>query len=245
MRIPTNDVYWGEFVASEKKLGILGDVRGKRILEIGCGSAQNSIALAKWGAHVCAVDFSRMQVRHAHRLAKTDDVEVGLSVGDMNKLPFRNETFDMVITAVSLQYVQDLVVAFSEVNRVLPGSGHFVFSGMHPLSQGKLARYRGRPVVAVSGYFRRRTIRWSEMLENGTKVRMYEYYRTLRDYFEALAENGFVIERYLELERSGKCALHPLDIEDIRRRPDARELYTLMKEVPYWFVLKARKELPD
>jgi hypothetical protein len=40
MDIPTDDIYWGDFVPTERELGVLGNVKGKRILEIGCGGAQ-------------------------------------------------------------------------------------------------------------------------------------------------------------------------------------------------------------
>ncbi|MEM3731409.1 MAG: hypothetical protein QW667_05295 [Candidatus Bathyarchaeia archaeon] len=59
MKIPVDDVYWGDFVATESQLKVLGNVKGKRILEIGCGGAQNSIALSKWGAEAFGIDFSK------------------------------------------------------------------------------------------------------------------------------------------------------------------------------------------
>src|SRR4030042_1742448 len=98
MRIPLDDVYWGEFVAMESQLGILGNVTGKRILEIGCGGAQNSIALAKWGAETCGIDLSRKQILYGKRLARQERARMDLMVGNMEELPFRNESFDIVTT---------------------------------------------------------------------------------------------------------------------------------------------------
>jgi len=241
MRIPTEDVYWGEFVAPESRLGMLGNVQRKRVLEIGCGGAQNSIALAKRGAQVCAVDLSRKQVLYGKKLVKDDMVDVRLVVGDMERLPFKDQVFDLVITAISLQYVPNLKSTVAEVNRILTKHGYFTFSDIHPLSQGKLVRYRGKPAVMIREYFRRRIIHWVDKLQDGSKVRMHSHYRTLQDYFDSLTANGFAIERYVELERLKKERLHALDLEDIAKRRDARKLYRFMKEVPYWFVLKARK----
>jgi ubiquinone/menaquinone biosynthesis C-methylase UbiE len=229
-------------VAAESKLRILGNVKGKRILEIGCGGAQKSIALSRWRAEVFAVDLSRSQIDYGKKLARGEKAEVNLIVGDMKKIPFDNESFHIVVTAISLQYVPDLMATFADVNRVLLNYGNFVFSGMHPLSLGRLVRYRGEPAVVVADYFRRRMTHWTEKLPDGSKVHMHEYYRTLHDYFDALARSGFVIERYLELERLKKDALHNLAIEDIKKRREARQLYGLIKKVPCWFVLKARKD---
>lgn len=242
MRIPTYDVYWGEFVASESRLGILGNVKGKRILEIGCGGAQNSIALERWGAEVCGVDLPRRQIHYGKKLAKGDKVQVGLIVGDMERLPFKDETFDIVTTAISLLYAPDLNATVVEVNRVLVSNGCFTFSATHPIADGgKLVRIRGKSAVAVRNYFKRRILHWVDKLPDGSKVRMQSYYRTLQDYFDALAENGFVIQRYVELEGLQRKALHALDLDDLKKRRDARKLYRFMKEAPCWFVLKALK----
>lgn len=241
MRIPADDVYWGEFVTSESKLRILGDVKSKKILEIGCGGAQNSIALSKWGAEAYGIDLSEKQILYGKQLARNESVRVNLIVGDMENLPFRNETFDLVTTAISLHYVRRLPTTMAEVNRVLEMNGYFTFSIQHPLADGKLARRKGKPAVIVTDYFKRRTIHWREKLPDGSQVRMHSYYRTMQDYFDALTGNGFVIERYVELERLGKDALHALDREDISKRPEARRLYGLMKHMPYWVILKARK----
>ena len=55
-RIPTDDVLYGPFSPGESELNLLGDVKNKRILEIGCGGGQSSIAFAKRGAKCTAID---------------------------------------------------------------------------------------------------------------------------------------------------------------------------------------------
>jgi len=164
-----------------------------------------------------------------------------LTIGNAEKLPFKSGYFDVVTTAVSLLYVPNLEAAVAEVNRVLIKKGNFVFSSCHPLAEGKLLKYRNKPAVAIRNYFQRRIIRWTDKLPDGSKVGMHSYYRTLQDYFDALVENGFIVERYLELERLEENALPALDIEEIKNNREARQLYKMMKEVPYWIILKARK----
>jgi len=239
--IPTDDVYWGDFIATERRIGMLGDVRGKRMLEIGCGGAQNSIALSKWDAHTVGIDLSRKQVAYGMRLAKKEGVRVDLVVGNMEQLPFKDESFDMVTTAISLQYAPDLEATMAEANRVLVRNGLFVFSAEHPLMSGKNIVYRGKPAVAVRAYFDRRIARWIDTLSDGSRVRMHSYYRTVQDHMEGLIRNGFVVERYLEPERLEKESLHPLDRERIRDQRWARSFYRMMKEVPVWFIVKARR----
>lgn len=129
---------------------MLGEVRGKRILEIGCGAAQNSLVLSKWGAHAFGIDLSWNQILHGRRLSRKEAVEVNLFVGSIDSLPFKDETFDMIIATRALHYVPDLKAAISEVHRVLVENGCFTIITVHPLiwgSAGKLAKYRGKPSV--------------------------------------------------------------------------------------------------
>ena len=80
-RISTDDVHYGSLAPGERELGLLGDVTGKRIIDIGCGGGQNSIALTKWGAICVGVDPSPAQIAHARRLALENGVEVQFIVG--------------------------------------------------------------------------------------------------------------------------------------------------------------------
>lgn len=241
-RIGTDDIYYGDFILGEKQLKLLGEAKGKRILEIGCGGGQNSIVLAKQGANVSGVDFSEKQIAYARALARKEKVQVDFQVGDMQNLSqFSDNTFDVVLTTVSLLYVENLFKTMSEVNRVLKSGGVFLFSEGHPMAEGELIRYRGRKVYAISSYFRRRKIFWEDKLSNGTKVKMYSYHRPLEDYFDALLQNGFSIERYLEPQRLPKSKLSPREKEKIEKSSEARKDYESMKLVPFWFIIKARK----
>jgi ubiquinone/menaquinone biosynthesis C-methylase UbiE len=240
--IPTNDVYWGDFVATESQLKILGNVRGKRILEIGCGGAQNSVALSKWGAKTFGVDLSRKQILYGKKLVRNNSAEVSLLVCNMEQLPFKDESFDIVTTAVSLHYAPDLNAVVAEASRVLVKGSYFIFSAAHPFAEGKLVKCRGKRAVALRDYFKRRIVRWVDKLPDGSKVQMHSYYRTLQDYFDALKLNGFIVERYVELERLDESMLHPLDKDKIKKKGEARQQYRIMREVPYWIIFKACKK---
>jgi len=241
-KISTNDVYWGDFVDPESKLKMLENVKGKRVLEIACGGAQNSIALSKWGAETFGIDLSRKQILYGKHLAKTENVKVGLLVGNVERLPFKDETFDIVTTAISLFYAPDLNATVAEANRVLVKNGHFTFSTAHPLTEGKLVKYRGKNAVAVRNYFKRRIVWWKHKLPDGIKIKMHSYYRTLQDYFDILIKNGFMIEQYVELERLQQEELLNPDKEELKENREARQLYRIMNEVPYWIIFKTRKK---
>src|SRR3972149_5538370 len=55
-------VHYGPLCPGEDRLRLLGDIRGKKVIDMGCGGGQNAVALAKMGAKVTAVDFSCEQI---------------------------------------------------------------------------------------------------------------------------------------------------------------------------------------
>lgn len=69
---------WGVWQVPEAELGILGDVAGRDVLELGCGAAQWSIALARRGARPVALDLSDVQLGHARRLMADAGVDFPL-----------------------------------------------------------------------------------------------------------------------------------------------------------------------
>ncbi len=131
--IPTDFVHYGPHCPNEDDLQLVGDVKGKRVLEIGCGGGQCSIAFAKRGAIAAGIDLSDEQIAHARRLAKQEDVGVTFLRGTMEDLSaFGDESQDVVFSAYALQYLERWDQCFAEVGRVLVPGGLFVFSLDHP-----------------------------------------------------------------------------------------------------------------
>jgi len=242
-KIGTEDIHYGEFIHGERELQLLGDVKGKRVLEIGCGGGQNSIVLAKKGAAVSGIDFSRNQIAYAKRLAKEEGVKVDFHIGDMQDLSrFPDNTFDLVMTAFSLLYVKSLEKTFAEVHRVMKEGGVFVFSEGHPFAEGKLIQHEGKKVYAIRDYFKRRKIFWEDKLPEGTRVKMFSHHRPLQNYFEALLKNNFKIVRYLEPERLPKDKLLRMEQESLKKIREARDDYVSFGLVPFVFIIKAVKQ---
>jgi ubiquinone/menaquinone biosynthesis C-methylase UbiE len=114
-------------------LGLLGELEGKKAIELGCGGAQFGLAVAKRGAEVTGVDISEAQLAHARDLAHEHDQDVELvesSVTDMPTIP--DATYDLAFSAWAFQWVEDLQSCFEEAYRVLKEGGKLVFSVDHP-----------------------------------------------------------------------------------------------------------------
>jgi len=87
---------WGTWSTPEAELGVLGDVSGKDVLELGCGAAQWSIQLVQRGACVVGLDNSGRQLEHARRLMSEAGVDFPLVHAPAESVPLDDESFDVV-----------------------------------------------------------------------------------------------------------------------------------------------------
>lgn len=109
----------------------LGDVRGCRVLDLGCGTGRHTAWLAGAGAHVTAADFSEKMLERARRKVRRTDVR--FVVHDLHEpLPFGDASFDGVVSGLVLEHLRDLDGFFREARRVLTLRGRAVVSAMHP-----------------------------------------------------------------------------------------------------------------
>jgi SAM-dependent methyltransferase len=104
----------------------LGEVRGKRVLDFGCGHGMAAVVLARRGADVTAFDLSPGYVREAVERAAANQVRVTCRVADGEHLPFPSHSFDAVWGNAILHHL-DLVKAARELARVLRPGGLGVF----------------------------------------------------------------------------------------------------------------------
>lgn len=111
-------------------IALAGDVRGRRILDAGCGSGPLSAALLARGATLTAFDGSAAMVELAQRRLG-DDVPV--VVADLAEpLPFADGEFDDVVASLVLHYLEDWAAPLSELRRVLRPGGRLILSVNHP-----------------------------------------------------------------------------------------------------------------
>src|SRR5262245_57923695 len=105
---------------------LLGDVRGKRVLDFGCGHGMASVVLARHGADVTGIDLSAGYVEEARRRAAANEVSAFFQQADAEHLPFTDASCDAVWGCAILHHL-DLQQAGSELRRVLRPGGVAVF----------------------------------------------------------------------------------------------------------------------
>jgi SAM-dependent methyltransferase len=120
---------------TEQELRLLGDLRGKRVLDLGCGSGAAAIAFAQQGAIVIALDNQESGLAQARARAEQAEVKVEWRTGDLADLAFlRAESIDAAFSSSSVAEVDDAARLFRQVQRVLKPNAPFVFSYTHPMA---------------------------------------------------------------------------------------------------------------
>jgi len=225
---PTDVATYGPDIGTERELKLLGNLAGKRVLELGCGGAQCSIAFAKQGAHAIGVDFSPEQLAFARRLSEREKVRVELHQGDLADLAFvRGDSIDVVFSAYAFGYVDDLNRVFRQVHRVLKPEAPLVFSTPHPsydMIDDDAPDDAGGPLLIRRSYFDHSPIDYEW---NG--VQFTDYHHTIEQIFTGLVRSGFRVDTMLEPE---PVANSPRSM--FWRKPFAY--------VPRTLIVRARKE---
>jgi len=106
---------------------LLGDVRGKRVLDYGCGAGENTTALAARGASVIGLDLSPELIELANRRLALHGGQADFVVGSCHEIPLADDHVDVVFGMAILHHL-DLERAAREVWRVLKPGGLAIFS---------------------------------------------------------------------------------------------------------------------
>lgn len=218
--LPDDTVTYGPCIPREDTLRLLGDVAGKRVLDLGCGAGTNAVALARAGARTIAVDESAEQVGHARTAVDAAGLRVELHHASLAELAFlRADTIDAVVSVGSLARVPDIGRVFRQLHRVLRTEHAFVIALPHPtfmqLDPGVLDGLRIRHSAFEAEPF------------PADDPRHGMVNRTTGNLFVELGRAGFRVDTVLEPEPTDQGGPH---------------WSPAMASVPATLILRARKE---
>lgn len=193
---------YGVFFPTEDELQLFGDVSGKRLLEVCCGSGHSLRYLAERGAgELWGVDFSERQLQNAGRLLREHGVSARLLCSPMEEeLDVPHGYFDMVYSIYGIGWTTDLEGTFQKIASYLKPGGRFLFTWHHTLNycvawscrERRIQMENGALVFCKSyfdeGYFK--------MPVDGSEIILCN--RKISTYVNALAKAGFTIERMVE-----------------------------------------------
>jgi SAM-dependent methyltransferase len=197
---------------------IIGKVKNKDVLDLSCGEGQNTRILARKGARVVGVDFSREMIRQARQSEKGDRLGIKYYVSDAADLKeLKSKRFDVVTCIMALMDIERYEDAISEVARVLNKNGRFVFSITHPcfeygdtIEGEPIGKWKDEEMtdnfagekpghLEINRYFgiAKSKVPWN-MKRLVRPFQTTSFHRTLTDYSEVLNKNGFVIAGLFE-----------------------------------------------
>ena len=250
--IKTNQSYWNEhadlwfgttalptlglYFPTEEELQLFGDVSGKKMLEICCGSGHSLKYNADKGAsELWGIDISEKQLENAATYLEECGYEAKLICAPMeadNDIP--KEYFDVVYSIYGIGWTTDLLGTFEKIASYLKKDGTFIFSWHHTLnycvgwSCDKRTDVIGNDgeLVFNKSYFDEE---YFKMPVHDSEIVLCN--RKISTYVNALAQAGFMIEAMIE----------QTDDETLNTNNDMSDKARKARMLPISFCIKARK----
>lgn len=112
----------------------LPDLRGKKVLCVGCGTGEECQHLHELGAIVTGIDVSPGLINYA----KKQYSDLDFRVMDMENIILSEKTFDYVYSSLTMHYVDSWIKTLNSIKRVMKDEAVFLFSTHHPVKWGAL-----------------------------------------------------------------------------------------------------------
>jgi ubiquinone/menaquinone biosynthesis C-methylase UbiE len=238
----TGDTYH-EKVVHPNLLRMLGDIKGKQVLDLACGQGIFSRMLADKGANVIGVDLGKELIEIAEKKNTDHKFKVHYFHSASDDLYMvKNETKDIVVCVLALQNIEKLSGTLAEVSRILKKEGKFIAVLNHPAfripresawgyDEAEQTQYR-----RIDAYLSEAKIK-IDMTPGSQKDKKFtvSFHRPLQVYVKALSKSGLAVTRLEEWESHRKSEKGPKQAAEDKAR----------KEIPLFLALEARKIIPN
>lgn len=198
---------------------MLPDFKDKNVLDLGCGFGWHCRYAVENGAKsVIGIDLSEKMLAKAKEINSLEDIQYERKA--LEDLDYPSEKFDIILSSLTLHYVESLDTVIQNIYRWLASGGHFVFSVEHPVftaegGQDWTYDKDGEKISwPVDRYFIEGKRNTTFLGENVTK-----YHRTLTSYLNTLLKYGFRIKEITEPEPSSEMLKEIPEMKDELRRP--------------------------
>jgi SAM-dependent methyltransferase len=121
------EVTWGIWGVPDSELGVMGDLRGLDVVELGCGTAYMSAVLARMGARPVGVDITPAQLETARRMMTRTGIEFPLVEADAGDTGLPSESFDIAFSEYGASIWVDPERWVPEAARLLRPGGRLIF----------------------------------------------------------------------------------------------------------------------
>ena len=202
-------------------LSMMPDLKGKRVLDLGCGYGEHCKLFVDRGAkRVLGIDISKKMLEIAE--AENSDPKIEYRNMPMENVSSISETFDVAVSSLALHYVEDFAGVVKSVYHLLNQGGIFLFSQEHPLvtCHSRGSRWtkdeNGKKLhlnLSNYGVSGERTTTW---FVDDLKI----YHRTFSEIINTLTDTGFSIEKMIEPLPSEKLLKQYPEHRDLFHKPD-------------------------
>jgi ubiquinone/menaquinone biosynthesis C-methylase UbiE len=189
--------YGDRDLPTEKDLNLIGNVNGKKVLELGCGGANCGISLANQGAIVTCSDISKEQISFAKNNAKKENVDIQFILSPMENVIYDNE-FDIVISMAALQYIEDIEKVFNNVCKSFKNNGIFIFSLNDPTFYSVATKYLWNDPIKQQSYFYSGPEKWK--WRDNDDFEFITYRRPIYEYINTLIKHNLSIVNFFQLK---------------------------------------------
>lgn len=120
------------YVEKPMMMSMMPDLKGKRVLMLGCGTGEESEILRNFGAEpkdLVGIDTSEKSIE----IAKETYPDIEFMIADMRNIPFEDNSFDFIYSSLAVHYSPNIEDVYKEVYRLLKSGGEFLFSVGHPI----------------------------------------------------------------------------------------------------------------
>ena len=200
---------------------LLPDLAGKTVLDLGCGFGENCIRYVDKGAkRVVGVDISEKMLAVAESENSHKSIKyLKMPMEDIGEL---RERFDVVVSSLAIQYVEDYQGLVNNIYNLLNDGGVLVFSQEHPINTCFSSGSRwtkdenGKKLYANVEYYSVDGVRESTWFVDGVK----KYHRTLSTVINTLIGSGLRIDKIIEPVPTPELLREHPEYDDLLHKPD-------------------------
>jgi SAM-dependent methyltransferase len=196
-----DEVTWGMWGAPESEIGVLGDLSGLDVVELGCGTAYMSAVFAKQGARPVGVDITPAQLETARRMMAETGIEFPLVEADAGDTGLADASFDLVFSEYGASIWVDPERWIAEAARILRTGGRLIFMCGSPVSEYCYSEEDDRVGETL--------VRPHSGLGRMEYPEGVEFHLAHGDQIRTLRRHGFEVEDLIELLAPDSAVNHP------------------------------------
>ncbi|WP_410984550.1 class I SAM-dependent DNA methyltransferase [Bacillus cereus] len=179
-----------EAIEKPALLQLIGDMKGKNILDLGCGDAKFGVELLQKGC-LSYTGIEGSHLMYTEAVQQLENVNGTVHFMNLKDYTYPSSTFDLVTSRLALHYIDDLDIIFENIYQTLKTDGTFTFSVQHPVITSSFESLQSgskRTNWLIDDYFKS-----GKRVEPWIDQEVIKYHRTTEQYFILLQQAGFTI----------------------------------------------------